>query len=146
MKLHYMGKYNLDPVSLPHREHILGAVPFKEAKDTKQMAVIANIGCILVIVLLAIPAVFLCWNAYDGMSAKEIPELAMEFCFGAMTSMLLLLPHELLHAICFKKDVYLYTNWKQGMLFVVGPETMSKGRFVFMSLLPNPYQQKAGCV
>ena len=26
---------------------------------------------------------------------------------------------------------------KQGMLFVIGPEDMSKGRFIFMSLLPN---------
>ena len=46
-------------------------------------------------------------------------------------------PHEILHAICFKEDVYLYTNFKQGMLFVTGPETMSKGRFILMSLLPN---------
>lgn len=51
--------------------------------------------------------------------------------------MLTLFPHELLHAVCFKEDVYLYTNWKQGMLFVVGPESMSKSRFIFMSLLPN---------
>ena len=46
-------------------------------------------------------------------------------------------PHELLHALCFKEDVYLYTNFKQGLLFVVGCETMSKHRFIFMSLLPN---------
>ena len=51
--------------------------------------------------------------------------------------MLFFFPHELLHAVCFREDVYLYTNWKQGMLFVLGPETMSKGRFIFMSLLPN---------
>ena len=51
--------------------------------------------------------------------------------------MLCAFPHELLHAVCFREDVYLYTNLKQGMLFVVGPETMSKGRFIFMSLLPN---------
>ena len=55
-------------------------------------------------------------------------------CF---TPMAILFPHELLHGLCFREDVYLYTNWKQGMLFVVGPEDMSKGRFVFMSLLPN---------
>jgi len=46
-------------------------------------------------------------------------------------------PHELLHAICFKEEVYLYTNWKQGMLFVLGLEDMSKARFIFLSLLPN---------
>lgn len=33
--------------------------------------------------------------------------------------------------------MYLYTNWAQGIVFVVGPETMSKVRFVLMSLLPN---------
>ena len=54
-----------------------------------------------------------------------------------LRSMAILLPHELLHAVCFKKDVYLYTYRQQGMLFVVGPEDMSRGRFVFMSLLPN---------
>ena len=48
-----------------------------------------------------------------------------------------LFPHEILHAVCFKEDVYLYTNFKQGMLFVVGTETMSKSRFIIMSLLPN---------
>ena len=42
-----------------------------------------------------------------------------------------------MHAICFKEDAYIYTNLKDGMLFVVGPETMTKGRFIFMSLLPN---------
>ena len=52
-------------------------------------------------------------------------------------SLLILFPHELLHAVCFKNDVYLYTNFKQGMLFVVGTEPMSKGRFIFMSMLPN---------
>ena len=39
--------------------------------------------------------------------------------------------------MCFRDRVWLYTNWKQGMLFVVGPEEMSRARFVFMSLLPN---------
>lgn len=56
---------------------------------------------------------------------------------GCLMPMIILFPHEILHAICFRKDVYLYTNWSQGMLFVVGPESMSKKRFVFMSLLPN---------
>ena len=56
---------------------------------------------------------------------------------GCLLSLVALFPHELLHAVCFREDVYLYTNLKQGMLFVVGPEDMSRARFVFMSLLPN---------
>ncbi len=35
MKLHYMGKFNLDPDSLPQAEHKPGAVEFKEADSMK---------------------------------------------------------------------------------------------------------------
>lgn len=60
----------------------------------------------------------------DGMLAFIFPILTM-------------FPHELLHALCFKEDVYLYTNFKQGMVFVLETATMSKKRFIFMSLLSN---------
>lgn len=40
MRIHYMGKYNLDPESLPHGDHMPGAVKFKEASTTKELAVI----------------------------------------------------------------------------------------------------------
>ena len=36
MKLHYMGKFNLDPDSLPQAEHKPGAVEFKEADSMKK--------------------------------------------------------------------------------------------------------------
>ena len=49
-----------------------------------------------------------------------------EMMVGAMLPLLTMFPHELIHALCFKEDVYLYTNFKQGLLFVVGCETMSK--------------------
>ncbi len=126
MKLKYIGKYDLNPDSLPHKEHLPGAVPFKEPDDSKKMALIANgIAFILLTILLVI--YFLVCGAKS-----------LFYLFPAsILSMLVLFPHELLHAICFKDEVYLYTNWAQGMLFVVGPETMSKGRFIFMSLLPN---------
>ena len=129
MKLHYKGKYDLNPESLPHGEHIPGAVPFKEAKDSRQLAIIANAASVVIMVLLAVPAWFRC---RDYLFASPF-----QMMFGAIASMLILFPHEILHALCFKGDVYLYTNWKQGLLFVVGPETMSKGRFIFMSLFPN---------
>lgn len=129
MKLHYKGKYNLNPESLPHGEHIPGAVPFKEAKDSRQLAIIANAASVVIMVLLTVPAWFRC--------REYLFASPFQMMFGAIASMLILFPHEILHALCFKGDVYLYTNWKQGLLFVVGPETMSKGRFIFMSLFPN---------
>jgi hypothetical protein len=56
---------------------------------------------------------------------------------GIGLAVLSMLPHELLHAICFKKDVYLYTNLSKGLLFVVGTERMSKARFIILGMLPN---------
>lgn len=129
MKLHYKGKYDLNPESLPHGEHMPGAVPFKEAKDSRQLSIIANAASVVIMVLLAVPAYFRC--------REYLFASPFQMMFGAIASMLILFPHEILHALCFKEDVYLYTNWKQGLLFVVGPETMSKGRFIFMSLFPN---------
>ena len=42
MRFHCMGKYNLDPESLPSSELVPGAVRFKEAKDAKTLGLIAN--------------------------------------------------------------------------------------------------------
>ena len=80
-------------------------------------------------ILLAIPV----YLKYKGLLFDYFDEMMV----GAMHPLLTMFPHELLHALCFKEDVYLYTNFKQGLLFVVGCETMSKQRFIFMSLLPN---------
>lgn len=127
MKLHYMGKYNLDPDSLPHSEHIDGAVKFREAEDSKELSKIATIINAVIVIVMMIPLVLV--------AKKNL--LTLQAYLGLITSFLALFPHEILHAVCFKEDVYLYTNLKQGMLFVVGPELMSKSRYIFMSLLPN---------
>ena len=129
MKLHYRGKYNLDPKTLPICKHQPNAVKFKEVDSTKELAVIANGIGIALMILLAIPV----YLKYKGLLFDYFDEMMV----GAMFPLLTMFPHELLHALCFKEDVYLYTNFKQGLLFVVGCETMSKQRFIFMSLLPN---------
>lgn len=127
MKLHYKGTYDLNPDSLPHGEHQPNAHPFKEAENSKKMSIIANVGGTLIMLALLLAAV---------LRSGEYRS-SLQFYFGCLASFLALFPHELLHAVCFREDVYLYTNWKQGMLFVIGPETMSRRRFVFLSLLPN---------
>lgn len=129
MIFHYAGKYNGDENSLPQREHPDNYVPFKEPQNMKQLAIIANVGCILIIILLAIPYILIGRKYIFGGSVWNI----LEWILPCLT----LFPHEMLHAICFKRDVYLYTNFSQGLLFVVGPEDMSKTRFIFMSMLPN---------
>lgn len=129
MKLHYRGKYNLDPATLPTCKHQPNAVKFKEVDSTKELAVIANGIAIALMILLAITV----YLKYKGLLFDYFDEMMV----GAMLPLLTMFPHELIHALCFKEDVYLYTNFKQGLLFVVGCETMSKHRFIFMSLLPN---------
>lgn len=129
MKLHYRGKYNLDPKTLPTCKHQPNAVKFKEVDSTKELAVIANGIGITLMVLLAIPIGL----KYKGLLFDYFDYMMI----GAMLPLLTMFPHELLHALCFKEDVYLYTNFKHGLLFVIGCETMSKQRFIFMSLLPN---------
>lgn len=126
MKLIYKGGFDGNVDNLPGREHMPGATKFKEFENPTQMAIFANVFAIVLTVAL-IAVVF--FYGSDPFS--------MWMPLGACLSMVTLFPHEILHALCFKGEVYLYTNWSKGMLFVVGPETMSKARFVFMSLLPN---------
>ena len=127
MKLHYKGTYDLNPDSLPHGEHPPGAVPFKEAEDSKALAKVAGIASLVLLIVFSVLLYLRCGNSLFSIQAT----------LGCLLALAAAFPHELLHAICFKDDVYLYTNLKQGLLFVVGPETMSKGRFIFMSLLPS---------
>jgi len=128
MRLVYKGKFDGDPGSIPHGEHIPGAVKFREPGDPKKMSLIANL------LALSLTALFVCLLVLRyGFSAVFAPMS----CLGAALPILTLLPHELLHALCFRDTVYLYTYLSKGAAFVTGPETMSRGRFVFMSLLPN---------
>lgn len=124
MKLHYMGNYSGNPDDLPYIDHEPGAVPFKEPKSNMAIAIIAN-GIALVIMILLLGVM----NARTGY---------IEVSFlGAALAILTLIPHELLHAVCFRGDVYMYTNISKGMLFITGPERMSKARFIFTGMLPN---------
>lgn len=127
MKLHYKGTYNLNPDSLPHSEHKPNAVAFKEPRNMKTFSLLMNGLSLFIILLLAVFAFFRCRNYFEP----------LQFALGCIVPILLLFPHEYLHALCFRDDVFLYTNFKQGMLFVAGTESMSKARFVMMSLLPN---------
>ena len=126
MKLHYRAKFNGDIDSLPHGEHKPGAVKFKEPENPKKLGIITN-GIALGMYFIMLP-IFVTINGGISLSSWLI---------GCGISLLLAFPHELLHAVCFQEDVYLYTNYKNGMLFVTGPEDMSKVRFAFMLLFPN---------
>lgn len=124
MRIHYKGKFDGNYDKLPFNEHIKDAVPFVEAKTPDELInKLMPIGMTLQILSIIAIIFFVFSNPLSFI--------------GVGVAFLLLLPHEFLHAICFKEDAYIYTNLRKGMLFVVGPETMSKSRFILMSLLPN---------
>ena len=117
MKLHYKGKFDGDVNSIPHGEHKPGAVKFREPEDPKKLGLIAN-GIAVGIVIAAVAGVIL----RAGERSFSIA--------GVFLSYITVFPHEILHGICFKDEVYLYTNLKDGMLFVTGPEDMSKVHYL----------------
>ena len=126
MKLHYKGKYDKNPESIPAKPHKPNCVKFKEPEDSKKLGRLVNLIAIPILLIFYIPVLM-----YD------IKNIEFHSILGGVFWLLGLFPHEILHAICFKEDVYLFTNFRHGMLFVAGPEDMSKLRFIFMSLLPN---------
>ena len=128
MRLVCKGKYTCE-ADLPVRVHPQGYVPFREAEDMRKLAVQLSVASIPLLVVAVIGVVL------RGM--PYFKESVLQLSLGMMLPVLCLFPHELLHAICFRGEVELWTNLKMGMLFVVGTEDLSKGRFVFMSLLPN---------
>lgn len=130
MKLHFMGKYDQNPDNLPHNEHFPGAVKYKEPDDLKKFAILANVIAFVISAVLAVFAVIRCLDCFE---LKDFTSISL----GCFVSVLTLFPHELLHAVCFRKDVYFYTDFAKGIAFVTGTEPMSKGRFILMSPLPN---------
>ena len=125
MRLHYKGKFdgNVDNLPKGELEKHENAVKFKEIDDIKKLMIIMNIVAFIVMLILGVVYVF------------RIGNKAQFSWIGIILSFLTLFPHEILHAICFKEDVDMYLA--DGGAFVCGTETMSKFRFIFMSLLPN---------
>ena len=123
MKFHNAGKFNGDVESLPKREHEDGAVMFKEPTDMTMFSIYMNIFAMVLMFVLTF------------LTSYIVGEFTFD-TIGCLLALLCMIPHEYLHAICFKEDVYMYRNLKQGTMFVVGPENMSKFRFCFMSLFP----------
>lgn len=128
MKLHYGGQFKTEDDFKVKGEIKEGSVPFREP-EAKKFAIIANGGCVLLLIVLLVIAYFL--------AGKGIRQFLSQIGVATIISMITLIPHEFFHASCFKEDVYLYYDLSKALLFVHGTEDMSKARFVFMSMLPN---------
>lgn len=127
--IYFMGKFSGDENDLPMREeHRPGAVRFKEPENINKLAVVANI---LSIVIMATVIILLFARCFTVGKFSGISFWAYILPLGT------LYPHEIIHGLCFKGKAYMYTNLKQGMMFVTGGEDFTKTRFIIMSLMPN---------
>lgn len=124
MKLHFMGRFNGDENSLPHGEIYPGSELWDSGENTNVMM---NILTSIVLVVDALLFLVFCLNS--GIRNFQ--------SFAFILTLLLIVPHEIIHALCFKDDVYMYFWIEKGAAFVTGCEAMSKARFILMSLLPN---------
>ena len=129
MRIRYGGTYSGDPADLPQREHMPGAVRFREPEDPAALGREAA--------KFALGALFPARIVFLLAGGVDDPAKGVHFLLGAILAAAAAIPHELLHALCFREEVYMYTNLRQGMLFVIGTESMTKVRFIVMSLLPN---------
>ncbi|ADU28863.1 DUF3267 domain-containing protein [Evansella cellulosilytica] len=132
MNLVWKGIYKsvdqLPKGDLPER-----AVKFKEPDNLVQLNIIASLFVIPVLILIAI-AVFLKFVIAGGEVTFTVFNL-----WGFLLAFLMILPHEMLHAMLFPKgkEVELWVSPKAMAAFVVCTAPISKGRFIFLSLLPN---------
>ncbi len=133
MKLIYKGKYEGIVEEFESAKKVKNATKYKEADSLDEMAKIITIPANVLQILLLVIVFFII--GINGLDDLEHKLSIMIFAF--LVSLLTMVPHELLHGICYRGDVYFYTNLKQLMLFIVGEEHLSKWKFIFMSLLPN---------
>lgn len=122
-KITYRGKFDGNWDALPFGGDKPGAVEFKEMDIKKAPIFYSIVAAVLFIIVLVI------FNIAYGFEWFSI--------IGFILTIPALVVHEYLHAICMKDQAYIYQAVNKGILFATTPESIPKGRFIFMSLLPN---------
>ena len=133
MKLIYRGRYTGEN-QLPRADLPPSAVRFREPEDTAALDLAAMKWS-----LLALAAAAALGVVTIPLRGGLVLGAGFWFMAGFAASFLTLLPHELLHGLCFGRgaEVHLFVSPKDLMAFVVCTRPVSKARFILMSLLPN---------
>ncbi|MBQ7714855.1 MAG: DUF3267 domain-containing protein [Clostridia bacterium] len=132
MKLLFKKEFDGDMEKLPSRE-VEGAVPFKEPESMKKLSIIANTIALIISAVLIAAVIFVSRRS----ESFSLDSLMLYLVIASVLFIISSPIHELLHAICFRETVEFYTYLRKGLMFIVGTESMTKIRFIFMSLLPN---------
>jgi len=140
LKLVYKGKFE-SVEQLPKGNLPPNAVKFDEPDNMEGIVKAAMKYCAAAMALGL--AVLVLGLFVHGFSRLQLLESSASFFLALGAAILILVPslfiHELLHAVCFRKNdiVELYVSLKSGTAFVTCTSPISKARFIFLSLLPN---------
>lgn len=127
MKLIFKGKFTTYD-ALPKGELPENAVAFKEPKTMVGINLTAILfmlpGMIAMLILVSVFGKFKMFAAYNF--------------HGLLISLVLLVPHEFIHAVFMGRDaeVFMYYSLKHLMMFVITLSPMTKARFIVMSFMP----------
>ena len=126
----YAGEEQLPTADLPR-----GAVRFEEPDTPEQLIGKAAAFLVPAGVLVAVVMLF----AAAGKGPGAVSVFDAFYLPAIFASLLTVVPHELLHGICFGRNarVELFWSLKYMMAFVISTEPVSKARFIAMSLCPN---------
>ncbi len=127
MKLIFKGK--LKKEAMPLAQLPEDAVMFKEPKTESSMLITSSFFTIPAVLFIAIFAFI------KGITLTQV--LTSLHPIGIVLSLLCIIPHEFLHAICFPKDSIVNLYASVSMFCVQCTDPISKNRFIFMSALPN---------
>lgn len=129
MKIEYKGV--IDYAGQIEASAPAGAVkyidPYDENCGTDNKMIYSLLGILLPAILLGI---------------RYLMEGEMPFVFnilGCLVGCVLLLPHELMHGICFRQKAHVgvYQMIRPSKMFIAANEPVSKSRYIFMRLFPN---------
>lgn len=128
--IYFKGILN-DLEKLPGTKLPENAVPFKEPKSMAVLNAVALFVSVVLVFFYVLLLSFLC-----GAMGRECPNFFNLYGFIAM--LVAVLPHELLHAVCYPKgaNTHIYISPKAVAAFVWSDGALTKKGFIFMSILP----------
>ena len=124
MKIRYKGSFDGKVNHLPPVEPVADAARLEEPGKPRDLVRKANIGAAILFCVLLMLVVL-----RGGLGALHIG--------GVIVAALVILPRELLRAVCYRDECWFYMNFQESMPFVTGAEHQSKLRFLVTTLLPD---------
>lgn len=131
MRIVFKGKFD-SIEALPKGNLPPNAVKFREP-DSMVALNLAVLPYLIIPVLLTVLAIVIKKLLYTQIGALDFFSLG-----GVLLSLVMVFPHELLHAIAFPKraEVEIWYSLKHMVAFCVSTYPTSKARFVWLSMLP----------